>query len=133
MNEMCSTDCPLLVENDSSLKTSIKVLDHTYATTCHKIGVLFADEKQNEEWDIYSNEYGTLEYDEFLNQLGEFYDVNYLEYKIIILCSNPIYYSGGVKKSSCDGKLALIHKVISSEILYHVSTLFPTNHKVFFT
>lgn len=122
LNGMTNDNCPLLVENDKSLESSIKVLDHTNPKCCHKIGILFAKSNQYDEWEIYKNTSGTVEYEEFLQKLGKYYKLSKID-------PNKMYL-GGLSQHGSDGEIVLISSVSTSEVLFHVSTLFPTNNSV---
>ena len=118
-----SSTTPTLLQQDENILRAIKVLDRTPVVDLHKIGVIYVGHNQSNEVDILANTFGSQSYTSFLHSLGR---LIYLQEST----SNGIYTGGlDVSPESIDGKIGIVWEdaFSSTQIIYHVSTLMPTD------
>lgn len=110
---------PLIVPNNDICNRALSVLDRTPSIDLHKIGVVYVDRGQTTESQILSNTQGTRHYAQFLQTLGNMFD----------LVNNTEIYTGGLDTSpDClDGRYAIcfVPDQRLSQVIFHVTTLMP--------
>jgi hypothetical protein len=101
------------------LTRALNMFDLIQTKENSKFGIIFVDKDQHLESDILKNFNGTPRYFEFLRQLGNFNSLRDLEGQ----------YTGGLDSSESlmDGEFVLRYEDQVSCIIYHVSTMMPTN------
>ena len=95
------------------------MLDHIPPYETHKIGVIYLAPGQSSEAEILSNTYGSSRYLEFLQGLGS----------LLRLRDTPpgMIYLGGLDRSGTDGNSTYYYHDNTSQVVFHVATLMPTN------
>ncbi|XP_075230715.1 TSC complex subunit tuberin isoform X2 [Lycorma delicatula] len=108
---------PLLLSNTQVVQRAVKNLDWIKPYETHKIGVIYVGPGQaNNEGDILKNQYGSVRYSSFLQNLGTF----------IKLSDIPEYvFLGGLDKNGNDGKFSYIWEDDVMQVMFHVATLMP--------
>jgi len=106
------------ITDDSKLRRSIKLLDRNHPPRdCHKIGVIYVAEGQNDQRQILRNFWvkDDLKYQMFLNGLG--WEVE--------MISHPGFV-GGLDRRGTTGRFSRYFSDATVEVMFHVVTLMPT-------
>ncbi|KAL0213384.1 hypothetical protein RCL1_007010 [Eukaryota sp. TZLM3-RCL] len=93
-------------------------LDGVYERECAKIGVVYVGPGQTDQREILANSRGSTLYNRFLLGLGA--PVN---------LANHTGFLGGLDRYGVAGSFSLYFSCSILEIMFHVQTLMPTNHK----
>ncbi|QPG75116.1 hypothetical protein FOA43_002457 [Brettanomyces nanus] len=106
---------PLDIES-SVIKRSVSILDRIPLVNFFKIGIMYAGTGQTGEDDILTNEFGSIEYHEFLADLGN----------LIMLRDCKKHYVGGLDTvNDIDGKLTVHYETENTQMCFHVATMMP--------
>ncbi|KAI3647086.1 hypothetical protein MP228_007307 [Amoeboaphelidium protococcarum] len=110
-------DLPL----NETVDRMVSVLDRMFYNDAHKIAVLYVGPDQSDQQEILANSYGSVHYNEFLNNLGDWSFLKDAK-------SNNIF-SGGLDTSEdqLDGKFVITYIDNVQQCVFHVATLMPTN------
>ena len=84
---------------------------------CLKVGVVYVSPYARNQHEILKNSKGSAVYERFLKTLGE---------KIVL--ERHLGYMGGLK-ISLDGNSAIYYANSSLELIFHVSTMMPSNEE----
>ncbi|XP_076345380.1 TSC complex subunit tuberin isoform X3 [Tachypleus tridentatus] len=111
-------DRPLLLPKSEVINRAVKVLDRIPPYETHKIGVVYVGVGQsNNEAAILGNQFGSLRYNKFLQNLGTL-----LRLKDVDPLTN---YIGGLDVDGEDGKYAFSWQDDVMQVIFHVATLLP--------
>ncbi|KAI8926778.1 hypothetical protein BC831DRAFT_211576 [Entophlyctis helioformis] len=105
-----------LLSKTPSLIRDIKGLDRKYSREVAKVAVIYVAPGQEEEYSIFRNSCGSVEYEEFVSSLG--WEVD--------LAKHPGYL-GGLERSMVNGGVAPYYCTSTLEIMYHDVTKMPTD------
>ncbi|KAK6623829.1 hypothetical protein RUM44_010685 [Polyplax serrata] len=109
---------PILISQNSVIQRAILTLDFIPPFETHKVGVIYVGPGQaNCEAEILRNEFGSLRYAIFLQNLGTLINLKNADPKSTFL--------GGLGKSGVDGKFAYIWQDDVTQVTFHVATLMP--------
>jgi Rap/ran-GAP len=109
---------PILLSDDEATLRSIRSLDRMPVVNYHSIGITYVGWGQKTEEEILSNEFGSLEYQNFLNVMGQF----------IPLKGNTGIYTGGLDTADDqDGTHALFWSDKTTQITFITYTMIPLN------
>ncbi|OBA23416.1 hypothetical protein METBIDRAFT_105146 [Metschnikowia bicuspidata var. bicuspidata NRRL YB-4993] len=115
---------PIALLDDAFTERAINAFDRIPVVSHHKAGIIYIGPGQNEETEILANTCGSLEYNQFLEGLGEL---------IRLRTSESIYVGGLDKESGTDGEYAYFWSDELTHLIYHTTTLMPnlTSDKFF--
>lgn len=101
---------------DLNLIYDLMAYEERLRTTTYKFGVLLCKEGQTKEEEMFSNEYGSEQYEAFLNMLGETVELKGWE-----------RFKGGLDATErqATGTHSVYATFEGNEIMFHVSTLLP--------
>lgn len=112
LNEM-----PILLPDDAATKRALGTFDRIPVVDFHKIGIVYVGRGQTKQQEILANTFGSPDYVEFLENLGE----------LVRLRENSAIYTGGLDSSlDEDGEFAYAYREKISQIIFHTCTLMPT-------
>ena len=112
------TERPLLLQNTSSVKSSLKILDRISCHETHKVGVLYVGPGQaDDERAILSNQFGSVRYAGFLAGLGSLLDLSEVDKATV--------YLGGLDHKDGDGRFAYVWQDDVMQVVFHAATLMP--------
>ncbi|KAF1810048.1 hypothetical protein P152DRAFT_138750 [Eremomyces bilateralis CBS 781.70] len=116
---MIGTDQPELIPlpDDDAIRRAISSLDRIPVLDGHKVGVIYIGPGQTEEKDILANTSGSADYTEFIARLGT----------LTKLKNCQLNTQGLDREFDTDGEHAILWRDRVSEIVFHVTTLMPTN------
>jgi len=101
--------------NDPRLPQAILNLEDKQTVRGLKFGILYVKDGQTKEDEIFANEVGSTEFEEFLDFLGE-----------RIKLKDWNHFPGGLDlKRGTTGKMSLFSHWKNNECMFHVSTLLP--------
>ncbi|KAF3935757.1 Tuberin [Dactylella cylindrospora] len=108
---------PVLLPEDDQTQRAINVFDRIPVVDFHKIGVVYVGAGQTEETEILSNVMGSSDYTDFVDKLGD----------LIALQGSTINTGGLDRESNMDGEFAFYWNDKITQIIFHVTTMMPTN------
>ncbi|EWC48277.1 hypothetical protein DRE_02381 [Drechslerella stenobrocha 248] len=108
---------PVLLPEDDQTTRAISVFDHIPVVDFHKIGVVYVGAGQREETEILSNVMGSSDYTDFVDKLGD----------LISLQGATINTGGLDREHNMDGEFAFYWSDKITQIIFHVTTMMPTN------
>ncbi|KAK1835387.1 tuberous sclerosis 2 protein [Podospora conica] len=108
---------PIVLPNDSAVERAIKMFDRNSTVDGHKIGVIYIGEGQTDEAEILANTIGSPDYLELLRGLGS----------LVKLKGAPFNTQGLDRSADLDGKYTYCWRDRVTEIVFHVTTMMPTN------
>ena len=115
--DLHSNDKPCLLPDDPATKRALATFDRIPVVDFHKIGIVYVGRGQTAQKEILANTFGSPEYVEFLEELGE----------LVRLKGNTDIYTGGLDSSSDeDGEFAYTHREKITQTIFHTCTLMPT-------
>lgn len=115
------SDACLIETPEQAFIRSVSVLDRTPTTDLHKIGIIYIGNGQFTESEFLANEKGSVIYTQFLRSIGNF----------VRLKECTTIYTGGLDTSSdLDGKYAVYLQEDFVQLIFHVTTLMPTNLEI---
>ena len=110
---------PILLPEDETMNRAISSFDRNDTVDGHKAGVVYIAEGQTSETEILANRCGTKVYDEFLAGLGT-----------KVRLQDAIFNTQGLDRASdIDGTHTYAWRDRVSEIVFHVTTMMPTNEE----
>jgi len=108
---------PILLPEDDTVKRAINSFDRNDTVDGHKAGLIYISEGQSTESDILANTYGTKAYDDFLAGLGA-----------RVRLQDAAFNTQGLDRvNDMDGTHTYAWRDRVSEIVFHVTTMMPTN------
>jgi hypothetical protein len=108
---------PIRLPNDDMVRRAIQSFDRVSTVDGHKVGVIYIGENQTNEVEILSNVIGSSDYQEFLEGLGT-----------LTKLEGATFNTQGLDRQyNTDGELTYCWRDRVSEIVFHVTTLMPTN------
>ncbi|RVD83346.1 uncharacterized protein DFL_007738 [Arthrobotrys flagrans] len=108
---------PVLLPEDDQTQRAINVFDRIPVVDFHKIGVVYVGSGQTEETEILSNVMGSSDYTDFVDNLGD----------LIALKGATINTGGLDREVNMDGEFAFYWSDKITQIIFHVTTMMPTN------
>ncbi|KAK6354179.1 Tuberous sclerosis 2-like protein [Orbilia blumenaviensis] len=108
---------PVLLPEDDQTLRAINVFDRIPVVDFHKIGVVYVGSGQTEETEILSNVMGSSDYTDFVDNLGD----------LITLQGSTINTGGLDREINMDGEFAFYWSDKITQIIFHVTTMMPTN------
>ncbi|CAG8557834.1 10746_t:CDS:1, partial [Ambispora gerdemannii] len=109
---------PRPLPDDEATRRALDIFDRTAVVDFHKIGIVYVAKGQTKESEILANIHGSPEYIKFLNNLGE----------LIRLKDNKDVYTGGLDtQTDSDGEYSYYWKDDIVQVIFHCTTLMPTN------
>lgn len=110
-------EVPVLLPNDAIVKRALEAFDRNSTVDGHRIGVIYIGEGQTQEAEILANAVGSSAYAEFVSQLGT-----------LVRLKDAIMNTQGLDRTSdIDGRHAICWRDRSTEVVFHVTTMMPTN------
>lgn len=109
---------PMLVSSSDVVQRAVNILDGIPPYETHKIGVIYVREGQvNNEVDILRNQFGSIRYVEFLQNLGSL---------VRLADVDPcVFFLGGLDQRGSDGKFAYVWQDDVVRVAFHVATMMP--------
>jgi hypothetical protein len=108
---------PIPLPDDDKVRRAITTFDRIPTVDCHKVGVIYIGENQTTETEILANTIGSSEYTEFLSGLGT----------LAKLQGATFNTQGLDRQYNTDGEYTYCWRDRVTEIVFHVTTLMPTN------
>lgn len=106
------------IEQNHKFFRTLKQLDKTCERETMKMGVIYVANGQEMQKDILKNDKGSALYSEFVDGLGWPVDL-----------STHTGFMGGLDQGLSTGTIAPYYANVTTELLFHVVTLMPTNEK----
>lgn len=108
---------PIPLPNDDKMKRAISTFDRIPTVDCHKVGVIYVGENQTQEIEILANRMGSSDYTDFLSGLGT----------LTKLQGATFNTQGLDRQYNTDGEYTFCWRDRVTEMVFHVTTLMPTN------
>lgn len=106
---------PIPLPDDEPTRRALRMFDRNDIVDGHKIGVIYVDYEQTSEADILANTKGSADYDHFLSRLGT-----------RVPLRDAKFNTQGLH-CELDGEHTYAWRDRTIEIVYHVTTMMPTN------
>ncbi len=106
-----------MLPDDDATKRTISTFDRNSTVDGHKVGIIYIGEGQTTEAEILANVIGSADYTEFLADLGT----------LIQLRGATFNTQGLDRESDGDGEFAFCWRDRVTEIIFHTTTMMPTN------
>ncbi|ORY04707.1 hypothetical protein K493DRAFT_296831 [Basidiobolus meristosporus CBS 931.73] len=116
--ELKQKDLPLLLPDDDATGRALGVLDRTPVVDFHKVGIVYVGKGQTNEVEILNNTCGSPSYLRFLASIGTVFRLNNCK---------EIYTGGLDTENDFDGEFAYYWKDDITQIIFHATTLMPSN------
>lgn len=108
---------PIPLPDDDIIRRAISTFDRIPTVDCHKVGVIYISEDQTEETEILANVMGSSDYIDFLSGLG-----------VLTKLQGATFNTQGLDRQyNADGEYTLSWRDRVTEMVFHVTTLMPTN------
>ena len=108
---------PIVVPDDDSTRRAIRTFDQNDTVDGHKAGVIYIASAQTSEAEILANTCGTALYDDFLAGLGTKVELRHAKFNT----------QGLDRETDLDGTHTLAWRDRVTEMVFHVTTMMPTN------
>jgi hypothetical protein len=108
---------PIPLPDDEMMRRAISYFDRIPTADCHKVGVIYIGENQTQEAEILANVNGSGNYTKFLSGLGTLRNLQGATFNT----------QGLDRQYNSDGEYAFYWRDRVTEIVFHVTTLMPTN------
>ncbi|KAL6707039.1 Tuberous sclerosis 2-like protein [Coniothyrium glycines] len=108
---------PISLPDDEMTRRAITTFDRTATIDSYKVGVIYIGEGQRHERDIFMNDIGSPAYTAFVDDLGT-------------LCrlKDAKFNTGGLDtREDMDGEFTYCWRDRCIELVYHITTMMPTN------
>ncbi|KAI3636495.1 hypothetical protein MIR68_005440 [Amoeboaphelidium protococcarum] len=110
-----------ILQLNDTVDRMISVMDRMFYKDAHKIAVLYVGPGQSSQQEILANSYGSVQYNDFLNNLGAWSFLKDAK-------SNNVFTGGlDTSEDQLDGKFVITHVDNVQQCVFHVATLMPTN------
>ncbi|KAI5287094.1 Tuberous sclerosis 2-like protein [Ascosphaera aggregata] len=106
---------PIPLPDDDATNRALRTFDRNDIVDGHKIGVVYVGEGQTTETEILANTHGSADYEYFLQGLGT---------KVTL--KDAKFNTQGLH-SDIDGEYTYAWRDRTTEIIYHIATMMPTN------
>jgi Domain of unknown function (DUF3384)/Rap/ran-GAP/Tuberin len=110
-------EMPVLLPDDPAIDRTLRTFDLNSVVDGHKIGIIYIGEGQTDEASILANTSGSPAYAEFVSQLGT----------LIRLKGSKMNTQGLDRNDDSDGKYAICWRDRATEVVFHTTTMMPTN------
>ncbi|KAI9746399.1 MAG: Tuberous sclerosis 2-like protein [Claussenomyces sp. TS43310] len=117
---MRDTTRPIPLPDDEATKRAISIFDRISTIDGHKVGVIYIGIGQTQEIEILSNVAGSSDYTTFLSGLGN----------LTKLQGATFNTQGLDRQGNTDGEYTYCWRDRVTEIVFHVTTLMPTNLEI---
>jgi Domain of unknown function (DUF3384)/Rap/ran-GAP/Tuberin len=108
---------PIPLPDDDMIRRAISTFDRIPTVDCHKVGVIYIGENQTHETEILANVMGSSDYTDFLSGLG-----------IPTKLQGATFNTQGLDRQyNTDGEYTFCWRDRVTEMVFHVTTLMPTN------
>ncbi|KZF21365.1 hypothetical protein L228DRAFT_171200 [Xylona heveae TC161] len=108
---------PIPLPDDDATKRAINMFDRNATVDGYKVGIIYIGEGQTHEVDILSNEVGSPDYTDFITKIGT----------LVRLKGATFNTQGLDREFDIDGEYAICWRDRVSEIVFHTTTMMPTN------
>ncbi|KAI9832556.1 MAG: hypothetical protein M1819_004346 [Sarea resinae] len=108
---------PIPLPDDDATKRAISTFDKNSTVDGHKVGVIYIGEGQTQESEILANIMGSPDYTEFIEGLGT----------LTRLKGAKFNTQGLDREYDTDGEFAFCWRDRVTEMIFHVTTMMPTN------
>ncbi|KAF1961238.1 hypothetical protein CC80DRAFT_233492 [Byssothecium circinans] len=111
-------DPPLPLPDDDMIRRAIGAFDRISSVDSYKVGVIYIGEGQTDEREIFLNDIGSPAYTSFIGDLGT-------------LCrlKDAKFNTGGLDtRDDVDGEFTYCWRDRCIELVFHITTMMPTNH-----
>ncbi|KAI9838219.1 MAG: Tuberous sclerosis 2-like protein, partial [Sclerophora amabilis] len=108
---------PIALPDDDAVKRAIGAFDRIPTLDGHKVGVIYISENQSSEQEILANVGGSSDYNEFLARLAT----------LVRLKGATFNTQGLDRENDSDGEWAYCWRDRVTEMVFHVTTLMPTD------
>ncbi|KAF2180237.1 hypothetical protein K469DRAFT_291054 [Zopfia rhizophila CBS 207.26] len=110
-------DPPVPLPNDAMTRRAIEAFDRNAAVDGHKVGVIYIGDGQTNEKEILMNNIGSAAYTAFLSDLGT-----------LVCLKGAKFNTGGLDtRDDQDGKFTYCWRDRCIELVFHITTMMPTN------
>ncbi|KAF2826546.1 hypothetical protein CC86DRAFT_446228 [Ophiobolus disseminans] len=112
-----TTSPPVPLPDDDMTRRAVATFDRIATIDSHKVGVIYIDEGQTKERDIFMNNLGSPAYTAFISDLGT-------------LCrlKDAKFNTGGLDtRDDADGEFTYCWRDRCMELVFHITTMMPTN------
>lgn len=116
-----SAAAPIALPDDEATKRAISTFDRTPALDGHKVGIIYVGEGQTSEASILANVMGSADYMDFLNGIGTLTELKGATFNT----------QGLDREFDSDGKFTYCWRDRVTELVFHVTTMMPTNLEVY--
>lgn len=114
---MLSHDALVPLPPDDIVKRAISSFDRSDTVDGHKVGVIYIGAQQTDETSVFANVMGSPDYTAFVSELGT----------IVRLKGSKMNMQGLDREFDTDGEFAYAWRDRVTEVVYHVTTMMPTN------
>lgn len=108
---------PVLIEDNDMTRRGISAFDRISPLDSHKAGIIYVGEGHTTETDILQNVMGSADYTAFLNKIGTLTELKGAKFNT----------QGLDRETDRDGKFTFAWRDRVSELVFHVTTMMPTN------
>ncbi|KAB8416394.1 hypothetical protein FH972_024913 [Carpinus fangiana] len=116
-NALTLAERPVLLEDNDMTKRGISAFDRISPLDGHKAGIIYIGENHTTERDILQNVMGPADYTAFLNKIGTLTELKGAKFNT----------QGLDREMDMDGKFTFAWRDRVSELVFHVTTMMPTN------
>jgi hypothetical protein len=108
---------PIPLPDDDMIRRAISSFDHNPTVDCHKVGIIYIGENQTQEVEILANVMGSSDYTDFLSGIGT-----------LSKLQGATFNTAGLDRQyNTDGEYTFCWRDRVTEMIFHVTTLMPTN------
>lgn len=108
---------PIPLPEDDMIRRAISAFDRNPTVDCHKVGIIYVGENQNQEVEILANVMGSSDYTDLLSSIGT----------LTKLQGATFNTQGLDRQYNTDGEYTYCWRDRVTEMVFHVTTLMPTN------
>jgi hypothetical protein len=108
---------PITLPDDERVAINLKSFDYNSTVDGHKIGVIYIDEHQVSESQIFANMHGTADYERFLTELGTLTRLKGANFNL----------QGLDRSDDVDGKYTYCWRDRATEIVFQITTMMPND------
>ncbi|OCK79587.1 tuberin [Lepidopterella palustris CBS 459.81] len=110
-------DMPVALPQDDKVRRALDAFDRNPTVDGHKVGVIYIGEGQTNEKEILLNVMGSADYTAFLGDLGT-----------LVRLKGAKFNAGGLDtRDDTDGEFTICWRDRVMEIVFHITTMMPTN------
>ncbi|KAI9802018.1 MAG: hypothetical protein M1825_003074 [Sarcosagium campestre] len=108
---------PIPLPEEDATQRALNTFDRNSTVDGHKVGIIYMGEDQTSESEILANTIGSADYTDFLSGLGN----------LVRLKGAQFNTQGLDRENDMDGKFAICWRDRVTEIVFHVTTMMPTD------